>query len=341
MGLKVWHWIVIAIVLAAWTGVVYVPVLSDIFKTGTTTPTPGPEPGEDIYFGACTFKITMSDYFTGADSTGDSSSEAASLFHSKPGIGSAGASVTPGTTGNTHEVLESDQGYVWFYFYSGDDLYFMDHLFSAANPRVTEHEWLDYDNDGKDEFIFKAWVGDAGIRGQGLTPVIVFATSTVDEDDGTIADDNPTDSTGVGEVSGTVTAITWKLSGITAEDGYWLGRLYIATNATRGGDDVRCAELTLSGGWTIIGQTSWGAPVSESNGNYEAWYFLGGADYTEQHNAIKIFRATNTADAMYVTLNVKTYYETNDRVEFTLYLDFVQPDGNIDTDSDGVNINEA
>jgi hypothetical protein len=128
---------------------------------------------------------------------------------------------------------------------------------------------------------------------------------------------------------------------MTAEDGYYLGRLYIATNSTRGGDDVRCAELTLSGGWTIGGQTTWGGPVSESNGDYEAWYYLGGADYTEAHNAIPMWRGTNAADALYITLNVKSYFETNDDIGFTLYMDWVQPDGNIDTDSDVVDLEEA
>jgi hypothetical protein len=340
LGIKIWHWALIIIIGAAVLGYIELPIISDWLHPQQTI-TPGLEPGEEIYYGACTFKITMTDYFAGTDFTGSATNEAAALYHSKPGIGAAGASVTPGTTGNTHEILESDQGYIWFYFYAGDDAYFMDHLFVGDNSRVTEAEWNDFDDDGTDEYIFKAWVGDVGVRGQGLTPVVSFAAAVIDEDDGSIADDNPSDITGVGETSGTVTAITWKISGMTAEDGYFLGRLYIATNATRGGDDVRCAELTLSGGWTIIGQTSWGAPVSESNGNYEAWYWLGGADYTEAHNAIKLYRGTNAADSLYVTLNVESYYETNDEVEFTLYLDFVQPDGNIDTDSDAVNVNEA
>jgi hypothetical protein len=282
----------------------------------------------------------MTDYFTGSDSTGAATNEAAALYHAKPGIGTGGASITPGTTGTTHEILESDEGYVWIYFYAGDDVYFIDTNFVSSNSRVTEAEWTDFDSDGSDEYIFKAWVGDVGQRGQGLTPVVSFAAATVDEDDGSIADDNPADISGVGETSGTVTAVTWKISGLTAEDGYFLGRLYIATNDTRGGDDVRCAELTLSGGWTIIGQTSWGAPTLESNGDYEAWYW-NPSDYTEAHNAIYCWRGTNAADSMYVTLNVESYFETNDEVQFTLYLDWVQPDGNIDTDSDAVVVTEA
>jgi hypothetical protein len=340
MGLKVWHWIIVIALFGAYLGYWQLPIVSDFLSGQNVTPTPGPSPGEEIYYGACTFKITMTDYFTGSDSTSAATNEAAALYHSKPGIGAAGASVTPGTTGATHEILESDKGYIWMYFYAGDDVYFVDDLFNAANSRVSESEWIDFDSDGTDEFIFKAWVGDVGERGQGLTPVVSFAASTVDEDDGSIADDNPADITGIGETSGTVTAITWKISGCTAEDGYYLARMYVATNDTRGGDDVRMAELTISGGWTIGGQTSWGAPISESNGNYEAWYWAP-ADYTEPHNAIPMWRGTNAADSLYITLNVKSYFETNDRVQFTIYLDWVQPDGGIDTDSDAVVLDEA
>jgi hypothetical protein len=343
MGLKVWHWLVIAIIVASGLGYISLPYLgSGWLSTGDGNGDQGPQPGEEIYYGACDFRFIYTDYFAGTDATGSSTNEAASLFHTKPGSGVAGTAISVhATTSTSAEILEGDDGYVWFYFYGGDDYYFLDDVFVNSNERVVEHQWSDYDNDGTDEFIFKAWVGDVGKRGQGLTPVCVFAAVGVDEDDGTISDDNPADITGVGEVSGTVTAITWKFSGIAAEDAYYIGRLYVATNDTRGGDDVRCAELTLSGGWTIGGQTSWGAPVSEANGDYEAWYFTGGDDYTEPHNAIPVWRGTNAADAMYLTLNVKTYYETSDEVEFTIYIDFVQPDGNIDTDSDGVNINEA
>ena len=337
IGLKVWHWIIIIVLLGAYMGWWTIPIISDYLKT-TGDGGPGPTPGEDIYYGACTFKITMTDYFTGADSTGASSTEAAALYHNKPGVGMAGASVTPGVTGNTHEILESDNGYVWFYFYAGDDLYFVDSLFSG-NSRVTESEWSDFDNDGTDEFIFRAWVGDVGVRGQGLTPVVSFAAATVDEDDGTIADDNPADQTSIG-TSKTTASITWKLSGFTAEDGYYLARLYISTNETIGGTDIRFKELQLSGGWTVGGQSSWGAPIREENGNYTAWYVAPSA-YDEAHNAIPMWRGTNAPDSLYVTVNIECMYESGDATKFDIYFDWVQPDGAIDTDTDDVTLDSG
>ena len=340
MGIKIWYWFIIIAVLGSGLGYWSLPILgSGWFSTGGTTVTPRPIPDEEIYYGACTFKITLTDYFTGTDFTGSVANEAAALYHSKPSVGAAGASVTPGTTGATHEILESDKGYVWFYFYAGDDGYFVDSLFQASNARVTESEWTDFDNDGTDEFIFKAWVGDVGVRGQGLTPVVSFAAAVVDEDDGTIGDDNPADQTGAGTGAQTE-SITWKFSGITAEDGYYLGRMYIMTNETVGGDDTRMKELQMSGGWTIGGRTTWGAPIREENGNYTAWYW-DPVDYDEAHNAIPVWRGTNAPDSMYVTLTISCNYESGDATKFTIYMDWVQPDGVIDTDTDDVTIDSG
>jgi hypothetical protein len=287
---------------------------------------------EEIYYGSAQFKIVQGDFFTGASVSPTNAKYV--LYHSKPGVGVTGTSIS--ASGTTTELLKSDKGYVWMEIYGGDDYYLMEDEFLAGNGRVAESYWDDYDGDGKDEFVVKLWVGDIGERGQGLTPVVSLSLPLLDEDTASWSDDDPSDQSGIGTGETTVT-ITWKLSGITAEDGAVFGRLYFATNSTRGGDDVRFEEMSLSGGWTIKGQTSWGAPVYEENGNYEAWY-IRTDDYLEPHNGIAVYRSTNAADALYVTVSVRCTFETGDVVSVTLYADVIGPDGDVTTVSDAVNL---
>jgi hypothetical protein len=131
--------------------------------------------------------------------------------------------------------------------------------------------------------------------------------------------------------------ITWKFSGITAEDGYYLARLFFVTNETRVGDDVRLKDVSISGGWTFDGPSSISAPVLETSGDYEA-YYINPTDYTEISNAIPVYRGTRAADSLYITLNVDCYLESGDSISITIYVDWVTAEGSIDQDSDAVNI---
>lgn len=328
-GLKLWHWIVIIALIGAYMGYWSIPIISDYMKPGAVTP--GPTPGVEIYYGAFTIKPISSDYFTGVDL--DGTNEAYVMYHQKPGLGVTGVAITA-DSGSSVEILKEDEGYVWMSFYHGDDTYLAEEAFIAANSRLTEVQWVDFDNDGKDELIAKVWCGDIGIPGQGLTPIVALSVPLVDEDDGTIADDDPSDQLSCGTGTQTIT-ITWQWSGIAAEDGYFLGRMYFITNETYGGTDLRLKELTLSGGWTIGGQTYWSAPTSEENGDYVAWYFKP-SDYTEPSNALPMWRGTKAADTLYATLTCETTFDGSDSyLEISMMMDWIQPDGAIDSDDCG------
>jgi len=289
-------------------------------------------PAEQIYYGAAQFKVVQGNYFTGAAVT--PTNPIYTMFHSKPTKGVAGTAIT--ASGTTTEINKEDNGYVYMEIYGGDDYYIKEDAFllESTNPRIKDSYWEDFDADGKDDFIIKLWVGDVGERGQGLTPVVSLSLPLVSEDDGNIADDNPADITGIG-TSEVVKSCTWKLSGIPEQKGYAIARLYIGTNTTRGGDDIRFENLKMYGGWTVEGQSSWSMPIREENGNYEAWY-IATSDYTEVHLATKILREKNVADALFVELSARCTFETGDHITVTLYVDFITAEGNIDSISDAV-----
>jgi hypothetical protein len=294
--------------------------------------------GGQEYYGNVQFIINRNDHLAGGAVT--PTSDAYSLFHAEPYEGLSAIAIT--ASGTTTEVTRNDAGYIWMTLYGGTDFYIVEDAFLNGNPRVKSSYWKDYDNDGDDDFVIKVYVGDVGVIGSAQTPTCTLSLPLLDEDVASYSDDSPADITGIDETE-VVQAVTWKLSGITAEDGAFLTRLYFATNATRGGDDIRFEELSLSGGWVSSSgaKTYWGSPVKEENGNYEAWY-INPADYLEYHQGERVWRATNDADTLYVTVNVRCTLNTNEQYEVTLYADFLDPDGSsITTVSDGVNLEEA
>ncbi|MDH5686270.1 MAG: hypothetical protein OEZ48_00165 [Candidatus Bathyarchaeota archaeon] len=293
------------------------------------------EEGEyEGYFGTCQFKLILGDYFTGAAVT--PTNQKSILYHEVPAKGTTGTAIT--ASGTTTEVLKSDGGIVWMEIYSGDDYFLMESEFlaSKANERVVDSYWEDYDQDGKDEFVVKLDIADVGERGQGLTPTVSLSLPLLDEDVTGITDDDPSTIVGIG-TSENVTIVTWKFSGLTAQDGFAIARLYFATNSTRGGDDVRMENLRLTGGWTVAGRTTWAAPIDEDNGNYEAWY-VRTDDYLEVHNGVLVYRQTNAGDSLYVELTVRCTMETDDVVNFDIYIDILSAAGAVTTLTDDIDL---
>ena len=286
------------------------------------------------YFGTCSFKLVQGDFFSGAAVTPANAKYV--LFHQVPGKGVTGTAIT--ASGTTTEILKSDKGQLWMEIYGGDDYFLMESEFLAsnANERVVDSYWEDYDLDGKDEFVVKLDVADVGERGQGLTPTVSLSLPLLDEDVTSITDDDPADIVGIG-TSENITIVTWKFSGLTAEDGLSIARLYVATNSTRGGDDVRMENLRLTGGWTVAGRTTWAAPIDEDNGNYEAWY-IKTDDYLEPHNGVLAYRQTNAGDSLYVELTVRCTMETDDVVNFDIYIDILTAAGAVTTLTDDIDL---
>jgi hypothetical protein len=308
--------------------------LLDMF-TGATAVPAGPS---GVYYGNIQFIINRNDYLASGAVT--PTSDSYTLYHMQPYQGASGIAIT--ASGTTTEVPPEDNGIVYMVLYGGTDFYIVEDAFLQANKRVIDSYWSDFDNDGDDDFVCKLDVSKVGTPEQQQTPTFTLSLPLLDEDVASFSDDNPSDQTGIGETE-VVKPITWKVSGITSNDGAFLTRLYFATNDTRGGDDVRFEECTLSGGWVDgTGSVSYfGSPVKEENGNYEAWY-LNPPDYLEYHNGIRLWVDSNDADALYITVNVRCTFETNDTVAVTLYADFLDPDGSSVTQvTDLVNLDEA
>ncbi len=282
----------------------------------------GPVTGE--YYGSCSFVINENDYLAGASAS--PTNGAYTLFHEEPKSGSAGESIT--ASGTTTDIWVVDEGYVWFEIYGGDDFYLVEDAFKSANShRISTTYWTDWDGDGSDDFICKVYVGDVGVIGQGLTPTCTITLPLLDLDKSGLVSDNPTNQTSVGTTE-VVKQITWKFSGITAEDGVFLTRLFFATNDTREGEDVRCEELTLSGGWVSSSgcKTYWASPIDHDDNTYTAWY-IKPSDYLEYHQGERIWRDTNEADTLYISLNVRCTLETSDVAQIIVYAYFVDSTG--------------
>ena len=279
----------------------------------------GVAPGE-FYYGSAQFKLVQTDYFTGGAVS--PTSAVYTLYHVRPRTGVSGTAIT--ASGTTTEIFKADGGKVYMAIYGGTDYYLVEPDVYNSNPRITSHYYEDFDNDGTDELIVELDVSDVGERGQGLTPVVSISLPLVDEDISGLTSDNPADQSSIGTTATTVT-ITWKVSGLTAEDGVTLQRIYFATNSSRGGDDLRFETLTISGGWTVNGQDTWGAPVHEENGDYEAWY-MRPADYLEPHAGTLVWRGTNADDSLYVTVSIRCMFESAEDHLVDLYMDFLDPD---------------
>lgn len=275
------------------------------------------------YYGNVNFIINQHDHLAGGAVT--PTNGAYELFHGQPVKGLGGIAIT--ASGTTTEVSRSDSGAVWMTLYGGDDFYIVEDCFRSSNPRVKQAYWSDYDEDGDEDYVVQLDVSDIGIIGSAQTPDCTLSLPLLDLDKTGLTDDDPSDVTGIG-TSEVVKQVVWKLSGITAEDGVFMTRLYFATNSTRGGDDLRFEELSLSGGWVSSSgaQSYFGNPVKEENGNYEAWY-VNPSDYLEYHQGMRLWRDTNEADSMYVSVNIRCILEAGDVLSVDIYADFVDPTG--------------
>jgi len=288
---------------------------------------PGAEEG--IYTRSVNIKINEGDYFTGADVS--PTNAAYLLFHADPRTGVTGSEAIT-ATGTTTSVSTQ---YIYLRIYGGDDYYMITDQFGCTGAKIVDRFWYDFDGDGDDDFFVKLDMSDAVRVDSDNVHYVTVLLKLLDEDTSNWSDDNPSDISSIG-TSESVQTITWKISGITAEDGAVISRLYFATNSTRGGDDVRFESLSLSGGWRILGQTAWSAPVREDNGNYEAWYLTGEPDYLEPHNGMVVLRGTNDADSLYVTVQVRCTLESGDNITVDLYMDVLSPDGAVTTVNDQV-----
>ena len=277
-------------------------------------------PEAEIYRGNLAVKTSENDFVSGGAHT--SSNAKIYWYSTEPTSESDGIVIS--STAKTVEVMD---GWGWVSVHNEDDGYliapWLESEFRNQNPRIKEIYYKDLDSDDKKELVAKVWFGDLKVGAE--DPEWTFNINWIDEDV-TLSDDNPSDITGQGTTSGTAFTITWKLSGLTAGDGCVFGKIYFATNDTREGNDIRLEDLRLYGDWTIKGKTSWSTPVSVSSGNYEAIYFSP-IEYTDPFNGILCYRKPQASDALYVSLQGKTYLEAGNNITVDLFIEIIGGDG--------------
>jgi hypothetical protein len=147
-----------------------------------------------------------------------------------------------------------------------------------------------------------------------------------------ITTDNPADQTGVGVAVVTQT-LTWKVSGLTAEDGFFISELYILTNDTVKGNDFTLKSMTISGAHTVIGEPGGSVtlqPMHDSVGGAYAAYYIRATNAAEplENDVLQIFRDTNRGDELYISVQVMVDYEANDDGLLDLVFVTVDPAGN-------------
>jgi len=296
-------------------------------------------PADEVFAGNLDVKTSENDFLSGGAHT---SSNAKLYFYTlEPSSEADGVVIS--SSAKTIEIQRSSKGWAWISIHNEDDGYlitpWMESAFKNQNPRVKEVYYKDLDNDDKKEMIGKCWFGDIVVA-SGQDPEWTLNINWIDEDVSGITTDNPSDQTGLGETSGTAFTITWKISGCSAGDGFVIGKIYVVTNDTREGEDIRLEDLRLYGDLTVHGKTSWGTPVSTSAGDYEGYYFMP-TEYTDPFNGILVYRGVQASDQLYVTLKGKLYLETNNKITVALYFETVGGDGTTAQVSDSVLLNEA
>ena len=303
---KTWHILAIVILFFLWQGG-YLTGLATWFQVG------------EVYYGNVNIVITESNYFDGASET--TSNQVYTMWHKATGYKAVtGTSVT--ATGQVVEVSPDDNGQMYLRLHAGDNHHMADWAIESHNPRVKELWWEDIDQDGTNDLMTLIDVADLGVRGQASTPVLALVLPLIGEE-GTMDDDDPSNQT-VG-TSENVTTITWLISGCAEKYGAYFARIYVTSNSTTGGEDIRFENLVISG----LGlERSWANPIAEEDGDYIGYYYKP-SDYKEVSEGIPFYRGVNKADAMYVTLTVRCTLTAGERIRVTLKMQTLDSDSAI------------
>jgi len=348
LGFKIPNWFLIALVIFLFgtsyglkvrqnVGDIGESILGDFGLEPDTSQTEDRNDMRVPFYGNLDISINIMDMLAGASAS--PTSDAYTYHKNKPTSHSVGEAIT--IAGSTHRMDQRMSGKFWLEIYGGSDFYVPIEYFKASNPMCVSAMWEDYDSDGTDELLAHFDVSQISEPDPNTNPDLVVVMPVLDIDTTSWSDDNPSDITGIGETE-VVQTVTWKLSGITAEDAAYITELYFSTNVTKEGEDIKIEEVTLSGGWV---QSS-GAPLHFSGpvrveNQYYYTYYIYPNDRTDYHNGIRVWRDTNEADTLYVTANVRCTFETNDETEITLNIVTADPSGQADSYTDAVSLNEA
>jgi hypothetical protein len=312
-----WYHVLLIVILLAWVfGYVQVPGLKSPWEIAKP-------PTEEYYYGTLSVKLSEVSYFDGSAETTASPSYIA--YHGYTGPGTAGVAVS--ASGTDFDLLPEDKGYFYVKLYAGTGHFIADWAVQQNNPRITSLTWKDINNDGKDELVALVDVRNIGKPGQTTKPTAIVVLPLIKADT-SLAISSPADQTGIGTTE-KVIQITWIISGCSEKSGAPIARISVYSNRSdeAEGEDLRFETLTLSG----LGlDKTFSSPVQTEDRPYTAWYWKP-SDYTEVHNGIMIYRAPNTADALYVTLNVRCMFETGDKVGITIKFEILDTTGAVVT----------
>lgn len=287
-----------------------------------------------IYTGNINFVESIQDGILG--STLDPTGDAYYWFPTQPS--SMAGAVTLTAAGHVKSALPS--GFCWVVVEAGssDNLLLSDALVSMNAPYVVDSFWADLSNDNSADFCMKIDTSKVGINGQAQTPTLNLVIPFVNED-ATLTLSSPADNDNLGAAEVT-TSTTWTITDCANDDGFNIGRLYFTCNKTIASGEFKPEQLTISNGLGLSGQSVWSAPIAKVEGSTSYYYYIGAdtsPDYRHVFNGELYGIRTGEPTTIYVQLTYKTTLTSGDLV--TLYVDQIDGDGTVTTDSDAINAN--
>lgn len=315
-------------------GYVFVPAfnsaVNDLWNSLQLSSVPGLTGGG--YQGNVQFIFTIQDAITGA--TVNPTNDVYYYFADMPSKLAGGTGLT--TTG--HTLAADPDGECWIAIGDANDNFFCPDLFESINSAfiLPGGFWADLADDNKPDYVAHINTANVGVTGQAQTPALNLVAPWLNED-ATLTLSSPADADNTG-ASATTVAITWTITGCTADDGFYIARIYFTDNNTIASGICHPDELTISNGLSGGGRATWDGPIKEVEGSTPYYYYLDGLpDYKEFQNGERYWYETGESATIYITANFDVDLVAGSLV--TIYVDQVDGEGTVTTDSDSVNIN--
>lgn len=293
------------------------------------------------YAGNINWRVSDTDYVAG----GTFAIANAVVYYSNVDPDDLGEMSVVTITGTVIPLPTANKGWAYIAVHNGDAEYALapwaESTFLNSNSRVKDVSYRDISGDDMNEMIMKVWLGDIPIS-QSTDPVVQIQFPWVDMDS-TVTNDSPADQTSLGVVASTAFSITWVMSGLTAGDGIVFTQIYVTTNGTIAGDDIRLESLNFQGdGWTVKGtKTYWARPSDETDGTAYIGYYLNPDNIDDPLQGILAYRPTDKTDRATITLTGKLYQEAENSCLVTLTYKTITGAGVSTTTTDPVILNAS
>lgn len=283
------------------------------------------------------FEIDQSDKEAGGAVT--PTSPVYSYFYDEPREGDTGVGITVG--GEDITIKAENDGVIWIDAYGGSDFYLVDSFIRNSNPEVKATKITDWDGDDTLDYLIKMDLSRYLKDEAQFKQTYVMEMPLLDVDVTGLDDDDPADQTSIGTTQTTVT-VTWKYTGVTAEDGYCISELYVLSNDTVKGNDILFKDMSISGTHTVVDNPSGVSiePQHDSVGGAYAGYYIRTSDSDEPLDTenLILFRDTNMGDAIYFSVQIQCNFESGDVVTVDISFLLCSPDGTTATETDSVTL---